>query len=62
VHASTATCISRPRKRLAHRVTAAGVASIRPRITAAESVSSAFEGDLRSMHIKPGYDRHQALL
>ncbi len=41
VHASTATSIRRPAKRPVHRVTAAGVASIRPRITSPESVSSA---------------------
>ena len=41
VQASTATSISRPAKRSAQRATAAGVASIRPRLTSPDSVSSA---------------------
>src|SRR5215216_6389696 len=41
VHASTATCTSRPVKRPTQRSTAAGVASIRPRLTSPVSLSSA---------------------
>src|SRR4051812_34458633 len=41
VHASTATSISRPAKRAVQRVTAAGVESIRPRVTSPVSVSTA---------------------
>src|SRR4051794_16626625 len=41
VHASTATSISRPAKRATQRATAAGVESIRPRITSPVSVSNA---------------------
>jgi hypothetical protein len=41
VHASTATSICRPAKRAAQPATAAGVASIRPRLTSPVSVSNA---------------------
>jgi hypothetical protein len=62
VHASTATSISGPSKRSTQRVTAAGVASIRPRLTSPELGVQGIEGDLCSMHVKPGYDRHRGLL
>jgi hypothetical protein len=61
VHASTATSIRRPANRAAHRDGCRR--GIDPTAThLARLAVQRVEGDLRSMHVKPGYDRHQGLL
>ena len=62
VHASTATWISRPAKRATQRADGRrrGVDPTACHLT--RLGVQRVEGDLRSMHVKPGYDRHQGLL